>query len=209
MHQVGTRGWRAEFTGQQGVGGEPHVQGGDLGQAVARSALGLDGWPARVTVTTRAGRPSSAEAREAQARRRGDLGPGDGSVAEVVQEDVLAHRRGRIRPMARCRSSFLRRQSSGRIAEECLGDLLQAREGQLTVSAQVALGEFPRDAGVSIPVPAAALPVLFTHRAAAVAATEGKRGELAHPHRPGKGVRDHIQDLIFPALTQSIGLMRG
>jgi len=192
MHQVGTRGWRAEFTGQQGVGGEPHVQRGDLGLAVK----------------TRAGWPNRAETREGEARMGGDLGQGDRSFAEVVQEDVLAHRRGYSRPRSLC-STCDRLKSIGRIAEECLGDLLQAREGQLTVSAHVALGEFPRDAGVSIPVPRAALPVLLAHRAVAVAATEGKRGELAHPHRPGKGIRDHIQGLILPAFTQGIGLMRG
>ena len=107
--------------------------------------------------------------------------PGRAATSPALVLCLAPSRRGGSRPRSRGGAGFLLGHRGWRLEPEGLGDLLQARQGQLRASAQIALGQFSRDAGVGIPVLPTPLPVLLPCRVGAVVAMEGERGELAHP----------------------------
>src|SRR5881275_3189758 len=80
---------------------------------------------------------------------------------------------------------FLLPQNGLRSTPEFLRDLLQASRSEITVSAHIALGQFPPDSRIGTPVLATTLLAFFAHSVGAVLAMEGERGDLARPDQPG------------------------
>src|SRR6266478_1376539 len=81
--------------------------------------------------------------------------------------------------------------------------------GQVDASAQIALGQFPSDSCIGIPVPLFATRLaFFACCVGAMHAMEGERGDLGRPDEPSWAFRDQVQYFVFLAVMQFVHMMQ-
>src|SRR2546428_957710 len=166
----------------------------------------LDLWLPTVNNTLEASSTSQVEAEVPVllVRRRQGM-----RVAQRVGKECLLHLRdGRRRVELRCCCSFHLQRNVRRIMPQFLGGLLQPRKGQTDASAQIALGQFPPNSRIGIPVPLATLLAFFACSIRAIPPMKGERRDLTHPCRPGRAFRDDVQYFAALPLMQFVCLVR-